>query len=139
MLCVVLLHCADEVPQDVRDALEGCGDYEEVDGDDMPDDFIAMLGGMVDPDAPEELDGPHAGGGYDDEAEEFDIEAHMARLLAQAELEDAANAPKDELEEDEYAALARGSKAARRAEQKRGQTEAQNLVDEQLDAVRRVG
>ena len=106
-------------------ALEGDvpTDDEGEDGD-MPDDFVAMLGGMVDV-------GGEGDGGEGDEGDDggFDMEAHIARLIAAAELEDAENAGDEFDEEDEYAAFARIKRGGGTQEDEQEQGE-RGIVDQ---------
>ena len=79
------------------------GDVETDEEGDMPDDFVAMLGGVVEEPTPAAEEG----------GDDFDLEAHMARLIAQAELEDADRFGSDgEFDDDEYAQLAKAADVA---------------------------
>lgn len=115
-------------------ALEGDvpTDDEGEDGD-MPDDFVAMLGGVVSAEDEGE-------GGQGEEADDggFDMDAHIARLIAAAELEDAQNAS-DEDEEDEYAAFARMQRDGVAEADDGAEQGERGIVDQKLDRVRGVG
>jgi len=99
------------------------GDVETDEEGDMPDDFVAMLGGVVEEPTPAAEEG----------GDDFDLEAHMARLIAQAELEDADRFGSDgEFDDDEYAQLAKAAKAAKAKRDDGPKT----IEDMRLDAVR---